>query len=314
MNITVSVIIPNYNHARFLAKRIESVLQQTFPDIEIIILDDCSTDNSRDIIVQYAATDSRIRYYFNDSNTGNTFKQWNKGVRLAKGKYIWIAESDDYAHPDFLSTMIKILETHPSVGLAFCRMWVVDEHDQIVTENGVSCVPHESLLPRFAHDYFNKGTLEVTEYLFAKNYIYNASAVLFRKEVYVNAGYADESLRLGGDLMTWIKMLRISDVYYCATPLNYFRTHSRNVRSAIPKTEEFRGMSAIWHYVADHFEMDNTAKQKMADRIFYMWKQLKTQYRKTTKLKDLLNTARLLMRLKTGFVFRLLAFQFQLFK
>ncbi|HVB58282.1 MAG TPA: glycosyltransferase family 2 protein, partial [Candidatus Acidoferrales bacterium] len=93
---TVSVIVPNYNHARFLRKRIDSVLQQTFQDFELILLDDCSTDDSRSILSSYAG-DPRIRIEFNDANSGSTFKQWNKGVRLARGKYVWIAESDDYA-------------------------------------------------------------------------------------------------------------------------------------------------------------------------------------------------------------------------
>ena len=94
----VSVIVPNYNHARFLRRRIDTILGQTFLDFELILLDDCSTDNSRDILTAYA-DDSRVRIEFNATNSGSTFKQWNKGVRLGKGKYVRIAESDDYADP-----------------------------------------------------------------------------------------------------------------------------------------------------------------------------------------------------------------------
>src|SRR5260370_20691240 len=93
---TVSVIIPNYNHARYLRQRIESVLRQTYQDFEVILLDDCSTDDSRSILSSYAG-DSRVRMEFNEVNSGSTFKQWNKGVRLARVEYVWIAESDDYA-------------------------------------------------------------------------------------------------------------------------------------------------------------------------------------------------------------------------
>ena len=93
---TVSVIVPNYNHARYLRQRIESVLGQTYQDFEVILLDDCSTDESRSVLGEYAK-DPRVRIEFNEKNSGSTFKQWNKGVRLARGEYIWIAESDDYA-------------------------------------------------------------------------------------------------------------------------------------------------------------------------------------------------------------------------
>ena len=99
---TVSVVVPNYNHGRFLPQRIDSILGQTFQDFELILLDDCSTDNSRMILSSYAG-DPRVRIEFNSANSGSPFKQWNKGVRLARGEYVWIAESDDYAEPRFLN-------------------------------------------------------------------------------------------------------------------------------------------------------------------------------------------------------------------
>src|SRR5580658_382186 len=98
---TVSVIVPNYNHARFLHRRIDTILAQTFQDFELILLDDCSTDESSSILREYGS-DARVRLEFNEVNSGSPFKQWNKGVRLAQGKYIWMAESDDYAAPRLL--------------------------------------------------------------------------------------------------------------------------------------------------------------------------------------------------------------------
>ena len=92
----VTVIIPNYNHAKFLPRRIESVLNQTFQDFEVVFLDDSSTDNSLEIFNNYS-TDKRIRLIQNNVNSGSPFKQWIKGLRESKGEYIWIAESDDFA-------------------------------------------------------------------------------------------------------------------------------------------------------------------------------------------------------------------------
>src|SRR5580704_3035040 len=114
---TISVIVPNYNHARFLPKRIESIIHQTFQDFELILLDDCSSDDSRSILAQYAG-DPRVRIEFNRENSGSTFKQWNRGVRLAQGKYVWIAESDDYADPQLLERLVAILEANPAVAYA----------------------------------------------------------------------------------------------------------------------------------------------------------------------------------------------------
>ena len=82
---TVSIIVPNYNHARFLPKRIDCILGQSLQDFELILLDDCSPGESRSILSQYAG-DPRVRIEFNEVNSGSTFKQWNKGVQLARGK------------------------------------------------------------------------------------------------------------------------------------------------------------------------------------------------------------------------------------
>ena len=97
----VSVILPNYNHSSFLKKRIDSIINQSFQDFDIIILDDCSTDCSREIIEEYRSNVNITNIVYNEINSGSTFKQWKKGIELAKGKFIWIAESDDYADESF---------------------------------------------------------------------------------------------------------------------------------------------------------------------------------------------------------------------
>src|SRR5438128_6391640 len=97
----VTVIIPNFNHAPYLERRISSVLNQTYQDFEIIYIDDASTDESALVFAKFSS-DRRIKAIINETNGGIPFKQWNKGVRLAQGEYIWIAESDDYADRNFL--------------------------------------------------------------------------------------------------------------------------------------------------------------------------------------------------------------------
>ncbi len=97
MSPIVSVIIPNYNYSAFLKQRIDSVLQQTFNDIEVIILDDNSSDNSKDVIESYRGEPHVSHIVYNEENSGSTFKQWRKGFDLARGEFIWIAEADDFA-------------------------------------------------------------------------------------------------------------------------------------------------------------------------------------------------------------------------
>ncbi|QJB46985.1 glycosyltransferase family 2 protein [Dolichospermum flos-aquae] len=225
----ISVIIPNYNHAQFLEQRIESVLNQTVQDVEVIFLDDNSTDNSREVFSKYVNHPKISHVIFNETNSGSPFKQWNKGFSLATGEYIWLAESDDYADPRFLETLVEILEENPQVGVAYCQSHQVDKYNDFVAT--LHCWTDELDKERWHNDFINNGLEECRKYLIVKNTIPNASAVLTRRYLFKEIGYADESMFLCGDWLTWIKLLLRCDIAYSAQVLNFWRTHSTNVRS-----------------------------------------------------------------------------------
>lgn len=128
-NITVSVIVPNYNHEKYLRQRIESIISQTFQDFELILMDDCSTDNSRDILLSYKNKPHVTHVLLNEQNSGSPFKQWEKGILLAKGKFIWIAESDDYADSGFLENTVRLLEEHPEASICLTGSHLIDKHN-----------------------------------------------------------------------------------------------------------------------------------------------------------------------------------------
>jgi glycosyltransferase involved in cell wall biosynthesis len=223
----VSVIIPNYNHCLYLGNRIESVLRQTFQDFEVILLDDHSTDASVSIIKSYEGHPKVSKIILNETNSGSTFKQWNTGIQEAEGEYIWIAESDDWADEAFLEMLVSQAEAYPSAGIVYCESWAVDEKGVLICK-----VSNFEVDPdRWKSDFFNLGQDECARYLVLHNTIPNASAVLFQKKVYLEAGMADESMRLAGDWLQWVRMLLISDVAFVARPLNYYRTHNATVRS-----------------------------------------------------------------------------------
>ena len=106
-NPLVSIIIPNYNHAQFLERRIESVLNQTYKNFEIILLDDYSNDNSVDIIRRYQQNPYVSHISLNTQNSGSPFLQWQKGVRMSSGELVWIAESDDFCENSLLETLVN---------------------------------------------------------------------------------------------------------------------------------------------------------------------------------------------------------------
>jgi glycosyltransferase involved in cell wall biosynthesis len=227
----VSVIIPNYNHARFLEQRIESILNQTFQDFEIIFLDDKSQDNSQEIFAKYANHPKISQAVFNDTNSGSTFKQWDKGFNLAIGEYIWIAESDDYANPTFLERLVQTLDADASVGLAYSQSWQVNENNVMISK--MNWWTDDLDLYKWDKDYVISGKEECANYLALKNTIPNASAVLFRRCFITEIDSDITSCKLCGDWFFWIKILLKSDVAFIAEPLNYFRVHQNTVRNKI---------------------------------------------------------------------------------
>jgi len=265
----VSVVIPNYNHVRFLRKRIDSVLQQTFQDFEVILLDDCSTDDSRSILSSYA-NDPRVRIKFNDVNSGSTFKQWNKGVRLARGEYVWIAESDDYADEKLLERLVTVLDADRQVVFVNCRSWRVDADGQV---NGYADSYLEVVDPeKWTKDFNVDGREECREYFVCVNAVCNASSVLFRKAVYERVGGADESLRFCGDWKVWAAMALTGRVAYLGEPLNYHRAHDATVteesnRLGLAATEYLH----VVRWMLCQVTPTDTAKQAMRERLSWVW-------------------------------------------
>jgi glycosyltransferase involved in cell wall biosynthesis len=231
----VSVVIPNYNHARFLRRRVQSVLRQTFQDFELILLDDRSTDESRSILAEYTA-EPRVRIVLNDVNSGSSFRQWNKGVSLARGEYVWIAESDDDAEPNFLQYLVPKLEGNLKVVFAYCRSQCVSAEDQVLGFADTIYFPRFEP-QRWTTDFCADGREECRTYLVRYNTVPNASAVLFRKIIYAQVGGADESLRLCGDWKLWASMALVGELAYIAKPLNYFRIHGSSVTSTVDQTK-----------------------------------------------------------------------------
>jgi glycosyltransferase involved in cell wall biosynthesis len=220
---TVSIIIPNYNHALYLQRRIDTVLGQEGVEIEeILILDDCSKDNSLEVIEGYLHI-PKVRFLKNDTNSGSTFKQWAKGIGLAKGKYIWIAESDDYSEASFLKSLVEVLDKNETAGLAFCQSVQVDTNEKPISS-------HDFLPSKWQDSFVQKGSEIVYKNLFRENCIPNVSSLVFRRSVLEGIDNDYTNYRLSGDWFFYVKVLQRSDLCFVAKPLNYFRIHANTVR------------------------------------------------------------------------------------
>ncbi|WP_179374550.1 glycosyltransferase [Winogradskyella wichelsiae] len=230
-NSLVSIILPNYNYEHFLPQRIQSILDQTYTNFELLILDDCSTDNSKRVIEGFK--DKRISVYYNETNAGSPFPQWDKGIQLSKGKYIWIAEADDYCSETLLEKLLQKIESYKS-DLCFAESKVVNEHGE---EKGLWCDlnikgPNKSI---FKTDFEMNGQDFIEKNLIFENGIPNASAVLFKKELYKEIGGVDQNIPNCADWLLWIKMLSRGHVAFVSEPLNAFRRHGNSVINSIKK-------------------------------------------------------------------------------
>ena len=223
----VSVIVPNYNHARFLRQRIDSILNQTIQDFELILLDDCSSDGSVEILRACQSSPKVTALIINEKNSGSPFTQWNNGLKIASGEFVWIAESDDWAAPQFLEHTIKPLRTSENVVVSYCHSQTIDEHGGKFI--GDYFWPAEMEPERWGNDFENNGADEISRYLAFRNTIPNASSVVFRRSVALQCE-VPEGMSYAGDWIFWIRMLRHGGISFCRLPLSYFRQHSASTR------------------------------------------------------------------------------------
>ncbi|QBO58353.1 glycosyltransferase family 2 protein [Chryseobacterium salivictor] len=224
--VAVSIIIPNYNHALYLKQRIDSVLQQTFQDFELIILDDCSTDNSRQIIEEYRTHPKVSKMVYNEQNSGGVFKQWIKGIENAKGEYIWIAESDDYADENFLQQTLKVIEKDDFIGMVFTNTNTVNSEGEFrwtTEENKSNCYAELATLDNT----INKDN--ASQFLVSEMIIANASSVLFRKSSLVAINFEELKKFVNtGDRFVYLGIALQSNIVYISKPLNFMRSHEHN--------------------------------------------------------------------------------------
>lgn len=220
----VSVIIPNYNYARYLAARIDSVLQQTMQDIEVILLDDCSGDDSLSIMRQYAAKDKRIKTILvNDINSGSPFVQWKRGLALCEGEYVWIAESDDLCLPTFLHTAVDLLDAHSKAVYTMAASQMIDEEGKPIPKD-YDHWKRRHIQPDTVSIY--DGICFARQHQYWRNCVYNASGVVVRRTAFTQKACEALSMCYSGDWLFWTEIALGGQVIEIHQRLNLFRFHT----------------------------------------------------------------------------------------
>lgn len=263
----VSVIVPNFNHAQFLPERLNSIANQTYGNIEVILLDDCSSDNSTEVLSEFAA---KCNYpcatLFNETNSGSVFSQWEKGVEQANGELIWICESDDFCEPEFLENLVAHFADR-AVMIAFGKIEFVDEQGihmpgmQSLREQAEAGI-WDSVTSRPAKAWFD-GALS------ARNVICNVGGCVMRKQTIDTATWAKaRSFKIAGDWFLYCRVAGSGKIVFEPDAIAYFRQHQKNTSASnFNKLYYFDEHEEIYREICASWKISTVSRQKFIENI-----------------------------------------------
>lgn len=254
----ITAIVPNYNYGRYIPSRIDSIVHQSYPVADIVVLDDASTDGSQGVIThENERLLQRCRLHFNASNSGNVFRQWRRGVDMATSELVWIAEADDSAKPNMLEKLAAQLYENPDAHFAFCDSVAVDSNDVVCYES------YKGYYASLGDDGLSKdGVFDSREFadrfLSVRNLILNASSVVWRRSSLIRAleklGDSLYKLRCAGDWLVYLAACSSpGKVCYLGSPLNVHRRHHTSVTHSQDKRHQIKEIQAVHKYYCAEF-------------------------------------------------------------
>lgn len=262
MTPKISIVFTSYNHKEFLRQALDSLINQTFKEFELIVVDDCSTDGSQEVLKSYH--DPRIRLFLNEKNSGSYVKSSNFGASKAVAPYILFAQCDDWAEPTQLERLVDCMETH-RVGVVYSCSNMVDEKGTFMRTD------FDGRLPSFKKKCATDTVIEKKEamyYLLDSCIIPNLSAALIKKSLFDELKGLPDNYLVLADWDFWLRMSLVSDFYYIREPLNNFRQHSTTIRSTIKMK---RQLLELFHMFFSFAELSGLPKKTICSYLTTLW-------------------------------------------
>jgi glycosyltransferase involved in cell wall biosynthesis len=286
-----SVVIPNYNYKKYLKGRIRSILRQSYPIYELIILDDASTDGSVEEILRvlkkykielkedktqnsrgeknynFENENFKVKLVVNEKNSGKAILQWKKGFELATGDYVWIAEADDLSSRNFLREVMNGF-CDPEVVLSYTESEIINKWGIMICPNFRWSRDREKT-GHYDESYTKDGVREIEEIMAIRCTIPNVSAVVFYKNEKIPFGrYLDEAVKFGqvGDWYFYAKILDHGRISYNRKSLNKFRVHEGS-KTATAKKEKshYEEILRMHKMFTTEYKLDKSMKEKMLE-------------------------------------------------
>jgi len=249
----VSICIPVYNGEPYIFKTLNSVLNQTYKNIEVIIFDDCSTDKSAEVIKTFK--DSRITYHLNDKNYG-AFNNFQKCVEACNGDFIKLLNHDDLLKPNAIEAQVNVLINNPDVSICITATNVINEFDEIIINRQ---------LYRKSVKINGKKIVKKT-LLKGRNIYGEPSTVLFRRDKSRQVGNFSNELHISSDLDYWIRLSYVGDVYYINEFLSDWRLSSTNDTSRL-FFKKFKTLLIDWDILLKRHSEFNVIKLNKIDKL-----------------------------------------------
>lgn len=271
-DLKISVIIPNYNYAKFLFERVYSILNQNYPIYELIILDDCSTDNSFEIINQIVSSINKyinVKVVLNEKNSGNAFSQWQKGFKLASGDYVWICEADDYCKKNFLRKVTNPINQNGNIIISYADTGFIDSTGTIIKK---SLIDQIDLLKtgHWQKNYINTGQDEIDNYTYLNCTIPNVSGIIIKKDDYEDILNISKTFKQCGDWYFYLNVLQRGNIAFNKKTLNYYRLHGNNISSTMNRKKHILEIKKIYSHLKNNNNMSEEQQKNMQERLTFL--------------------------------------------
>jgi glycosyltransferase involved in cell wall biosynthesis len=247
MHHLVSVVFTSYNHIEFLNQALESLVNQTYKDFELIIVDDCSTDGSQEIIESFLSKyPDLIKPFLLDKNTGSYVKASNFGASHATGDYILFAQCDDYCNKNQIESLLEPFTFNPTIGVAFSKSNLVDRNGVFL---GDDYKFRSSAFKRACKTNTIISCRKMRKFLTHSCVIPNLSAAMIKRDLFFFNGGLSEKYLMAADWAFWFEMSEKTDFFYISEPLNNFRQHDTTIRK---NTKLSKQIGEIYEIFYDH--------------------------------------------------------------
>jgi glycosyltransferase involved in cell wall biosynthesis len=253
----VTALVPSFNHAPYIQERIESILNQSYKNVELIVIDDCSVDGSHEIISKLQARHG-FRYIRNDQNSGTPFAAWERICTLATGEYIWVCESDDVAEPNFVETAVTSFSKEQNAVLFYSSSHIINEASEIIghTDSYFHDIWKET---RWDANFIAEGIDELVKFQMRGQTVPNMSSALIKVGAF-NSSFTSflKHLKLTGDWLFIGDVMKHGRVIFCHDTLSRFRKHEVTARVRV------KSARSQAEFILTKFRMFNGMRQPVA--------------------------------------------------